>query len=84
MLNTLINKLKYSFRTRKPVTLNALECQELLEVIERNEKAIKEIKDLKGYIGNSYLFQKEVHEYMQDVCDCILNKLEGKEGNEYE
>lgn len=45
MLNTLINKLKYSFRTRKPVTLNALECQELLGVIERNKKAMKFLLD---------------------------------------
>jgi hypothetical protein len=45
MINQLKNKLKYSFKTRKPVTLNALESQWLLELVENCDKALKIIDD---------------------------------------
>ena len=45
MINQLKNKLKYSFGTRKPVTLNALESQWLLDLVENCDKTLKIIDD---------------------------------------
>jgi hypothetical protein len=67
MINQLKRKLKRSFETRKPVTLNALESQWLLDLINNSEKVLQIIdencdEDIECSATECCLGDKEIEE----------------------